>query len=95
LEMSRAGFIPGIGCTVNSIMDGHNIISTHGSEYNTVGLHRAKDPGAGAFTPYHNSITEASEDIPAGSELFAEYGGELLRQLYRSSSVCDCEWVWV
>ena len=76
LEMSKAGFIPGIGCTVNSIMDGHNIISTHGSEYDTVGLHRSKDPGAGAFTPYHNSLTEASEDIPAGSELFAEYGDQ-------------------
>lgn len=76
LEMSRAGFIPGIGCTINSIMDMHNIDSTHGSTYDTSGLHRSKDPGAGASTPYHDSLTEASEDIPAGSELFAEYGGE-------------------
>ena len=36
LEMSRAGFIPGVGCTVNSIMDMHNIISTHGSEVRLV-----------------------------------------------------------
>lgn len=81
LEMSRAGFIPGIGCTINSIMDMHNIISTHGSEYSTAGLHRSKDPGVGAFTPYHNSLTEASEDIPAGSELFAEYGDQWIVEI--------------
>lgn len=81
LEMSRAAFIPGIGCTVNSIMDMHNIDSTHGSKYDTAGLNRSKDPGSGAFTPYHHSLTEASEDIPAGSELFAEYGDGWIQEI--------------
>lgn len=29
-------------------------------------LHRSKDPGAGAFTPYHNRQGIADKDIPAG-----------------------------
>ena len=71
---SRAVFVPGIGCTVNSIMDLCNIESTHGSHYDTAGLHRGRDPGAGAFCPYHSSNTTAIEDIPPGAELFASYG---------------------
>ena len=71
---TRAVFVPGIGCTVNSIMDMCNIESTHGSHYDTAGLHRARDPGAGAFCPYHSSNTTALEDIPPGAELFAAYG---------------------
>lgn len=55
-------------------MDGSNIESTHGSVYDTAGLHRSKDPGSGAFCPYHSSQTVASTDIAAGAELFASYG---------------------
>jgi hypothetical protein len=73
-DQSKAVFVPGIGCTVNSIMDMNNIESTHGSVYDTAGLSRTKDPGSGAFTPYHSSKTTAVTDIPAGSELFASYG---------------------
>lgn len=71
---SRAVFVPGVGCTVNSVLDMSNIESTHGSEYSTAGLHRSKDPGSGAFTPYHNSKTIAAATLPAGAELFASYG---------------------
>lgn len=73
-DMSRAVFVPGVGCTVNSVLDMNNIESTHGSEYSTAGLHRSKDPGSGAFTPYHNSKTVTSEAVAAGAELFASYG---------------------
>jgi hypothetical protein len=73
-DQSKAVFVPGIGCTVNSIMDMNNIESTHGSTYDTAGLHRSKDAGSGAFSPYHASETTAVTDIPAGSELFASYG---------------------
>ena len=73
-EDSRAVFVPGIGCTVNSIMDMNNIESAHGSIYDTAGLHRSMDPGAGAFCPYHGALTTATTDIPAGAELFANYG---------------------
>ena len=71
---SRSVFVPGIGCTVNSVMDMCNIESTHGSQYLTAGLHRSKDPGVGAFTPYHHSQTIAAAQLPAGAELFAQYG---------------------
>jgi hypothetical protein len=73
-EASRSVFVPGVGCTVNSVMDMCNIESTHGSDYLTAGLHRSRDPGSGAFTPYHNSKTIASATLPAGAELFATYG---------------------
>jgi SET domain len=73
-EDARAVFVPGIGCTINGIMDMNNIESTHGSVYDTVGLHRSKDVGAGAFCPYHFSNTTAVTDIPPGGELFATYG---------------------
>lgn len=73
-DLSRAVFVPGIGCTVNSLMDMHNILSTHESTYDTVGLHRSRDPGVTAFTPYHSAKTKAVMDIPAGTELMAMYG---------------------
>ena len=55
-------------------MDGRNMESTHDSLYDTAGLHRSKDPGSGAFTPYHSSNTTALMGIEAGQELFASYG---------------------
>ncbi|GAX16439.1 hypothetical protein FisN_19Lh017 [Fistulifera solaris] len=73
-EKSRAVFVPGIGCTVNSLLDMNNILSTHGSTYDTVDLHRSKDPGVTAFTPYHSAQTRAVRDIEAGTELMAMYG---------------------
>jgi len=80
-EDSRAVFVPGIGCTINSIMDMNNIDSTSGSLYDTAGLHRSKDPGAGAFTPYHSSNTTAVTDIPPGAEIFASYGDYWIPQI--------------
>jgi len=52
------------------------LINTHRSWpiYDYGKLHRGKDPGAGAFTPYHNGTTHASRYIPAGGELFKFYG---------------------
>jgi hypothetical protein len=65
---SRAVFVPGVGCTVNSVLDMNNIHSTHGSNYSTAGLHRSRDPGSGAFAPYYNSPTVTAEAVPAGGE---------------------------
>jgi hypothetical protein len=42
--------------------------------YDYGGLHRSKDAGAGAFTPYHNGTTYVTRYIPAGGELFKMYG---------------------
>lgn len=76
LDRNECGavFIPGVGCTVNSRLEMNNIYSTHGSIYDTAGLHRSRDPGAGAFTPYHSSQTTARFALKAGNELFASYG---------------------
>jgi hypothetical protein len=74
-KFSKSVFVPGVGCTVNSILDMNNINSTHGSKYDQEGLHRSKDPGVGAFAPYHGAETSvAIEEIAAGAELFATYG---------------------
>lgn len=86
---SRAVFVPGIGCTVNSIMDMNNIESTHGSTYDTAGLHRSRDPGSGGFTPYHNSLTTAVTDIVPGSELFASYGDYWIPQIEGAQVTLD------
>ena len=80
-EDSAAVFVPGVGCTINSYLEMNNIHSTHGSEYDTVGLHRSRDPGAGAFSPYHHSKTTISRDVPAGSELFASYGDNWIPEI--------------
>jgi hypothetical protein len=68
-----AMFVPGVGCTVNSMLDLSNIYSVKGSEFDDV-VSR-DDPGTGAFTPYHSAPTKAAvKYIPAGAELFASYG---------------------
>jgi hypothetical protein len=38
------------------------------------GLHRSMDPGAGAFSYYHNRKSTAKKDIEAGEELYVDYG---------------------
>jgi hypothetical protein len=71
---SRAVFVPGVGCTVNSVLDMNNIKSTHGSAYDNAKLRRHEDPGTGAFSPYHEAKTVAVKNVDPGSELFADYG---------------------
>lgn len=74
LTQTKAVFVPGIGCTINSVLDMNNVESTHGSTFDTAGLHRSKDPGSGAFTPYYGTHTVSVEPIEAGSEIYAAYG---------------------
>lgn len=73
-EASRAAFVPGVGCTVNSVLDMNNINSTRGSQFDTAGLSRTRDPGSGAFSPYHSSRTVVVRNISEGTELLAKYG---------------------
>ncbi len=63
----------GLGGLANSHTALHNILMTRPSIDNA-GLHRAKDPGVGAFSTHHNQIWYATKNIPAGMELFTEYG---------------------
>jgi hypothetical protein len=69
-------FFPGVGCTVNSMLDLSNIKSVKGSEFDEV-VERMTSPGAGAFTPYHSARTIIRADqVDPGQELFASYGEE-------------------
>jgi hypothetical protein len=63
----------GIGAAVNCFFPLNNAKDNDG-QYDNVGLHRSKDPGAGAFTPYHGRTGEATQDIQAGQEIFVNYG---------------------
>jgi SET domain len=68
-------FSPGVGAAVNCFFP---LINIQGADGETLldgaGLHRSKDPGAGAFTPYHGRYSYAMRDIQAGEELFTYYG---------------------
>ena len=72
LSQTKAVFVPGVGCTVNSNLEMANIYSTHGSVYDTAGVRR-DEPGSGAFSPYHSAVTSAMGSVEAGQELFARY----------------------
>lgn len=43
-------------------------------QYHNGGLYRARDVGAGSFTPYQNGTSVVTHDVPAGGELFTYYG---------------------
>jgi hypothetical protein len=66
-------FCPGLDSAINCNLA---LINTRKSfpAYDTAQLHRSRDPGTGAFTPYHNGTTYAARHIPAGGELFKFYG---------------------
>jgi hypothetical protein len=66
---------PGLGAAINAFLALTNVVEHTHVDMDANGLHRSRDPGAGAFTPYHNRRTTASTDIAAGQELFADYGG--------------------
>lgn len=70
---SIAGASPGIGAAINCILSLVNIEESY-TKIDNAGLHRSRDAGAGAFTPYHDRLSYATENIPAGQELFISYG---------------------
>jgi SET domain len=63
---------PGFGSAANSILDLVNVeqVEPHHDEG---GLTR-RDPGAGAFSSYHNRRATAVRHVQAGQELFENYG---------------------
>lgn len=68
------GFCPGaMDCATNCNLALVNVGKSL-PEYNNAGLHRKRDPGAGAITPYLNGTTIVEADIPVGGELFKHYG---------------------
>lgn len=65
------GVSPGFGSTANSFLPVVNVeenVPSRGNE----GLHRSKDPGAGAFTEYYNRQSTATRHIRAGEELYVK-----------------------
>ena len=70
-EVSSASF--GFGAAVNCFLDLVNVDETY-PDVSSAGLHRSNDPGAGAFSVFHNRQTLATTKITAGDELFASYG---------------------
>jgi hypothetical protein len=79
-----AGYSFGIGALTNCF---HPLINLEivTSRMDSAGLHRSRDPGAGAFTPYHNRRSYAYKNIPAGY-------GSLSKD--RFFSLFDCVLVW-
>ena len=70
-------YSPGIGAAINCHF---GLINVQGDERNdgldNAGWHRSRDPGVGAFTPYHGRTSYAVRNIAAGEELFADYGSK-------------------
>ena len=61
---------PGFGSAINCFMDLTNVEEVNPIQSYEGGLHRFKDPGAGAFSPYWNRTAWASQPIKTGQELF-------------------------
>jgi len=68
-------FAPGLDAATNCHLGVINVGRNH-AQYDSSGLHRSRDPGAGAFSPYFNLTTFATKPIPAGGELFKFYGDQ-------------------
>lgn len=85
----------GMGAAVNCMLPLVNArdAGTHDELYYTdnLGLNNAgvssQSPGVGAFTPYHDRAFEATRDIPAGQELFVNYGENYFSSRTKYSSV--------
>jgi hypothetical protein len=62
---------PGFGSAANCVQDLLNVEELS-PEHSLAGLHRSKDPGAGALSPYHNRRSIAKVPIRVGQELFVD-----------------------
>lgn len=69
------GFGPGLDSAINCNLALLNV-DRKLPRWDDGGLHRKRNPGAGAITQYSGSVTYANTKIPAGSELFKHYGDD-------------------
>ena len=65
---------PGFGMLANGHYELDNVALTRLPAWGDAGLHRSSSPSAGAFTLMYNVTAEATAAIPAGSEIFLNYG---------------------
>jgi hypothetical protein len=63
----------GFGAAANAFPALENVDMPLDVDYDFAGIHR-NEPGAGAFSPYHNRKPQALRNIQAGKELFLSYG---------------------
>ena len=66
--------VPGAGAILNCHPGLVNLLIGKHSVDNA-GYHRSKDAGVGAYSNRHNMKFITERDVPAGMELFTEYGG--------------------
>ena len=66
------GCSPGIGAAINCDLPLVNVVDS----WTKIGsdLHRRRDPGSGATTPYHDRRSRAVRTIRTGEELYIDYG---------------------
>lgn len=64
---------PGFGMLANGHYELDNV-ALGLPQWDDAGLHRSASPSAGSFTLMHNMSAEATADIPAGAEIFLNYG---------------------
>ena len=67
-------FAPGLDAMMNCNMALINVERGDFVYDDDVGGHRGESPSAGSMTPYHNYKYIAKYDVPAGGELFRDYG---------------------
>ena len=73
-------YAPGLDCAINcniALVNVDRVLPHY--DYSTIphffnNNNNNNNPARGAMTPYHNSLTVATHDIPAGGELFKFYG---------------------
>lgn len=79
-ESDRDARISGVCAGMGSVANNHAALSSAGNSlpsfFGSMGLHRSRDPGAGAFSAYHQAIATAERDLPAGGEIFKYYGND-------------------
>lgn len=70
---SISNVAPGFGMLINGhyALDNVELLTPHWSD---AGLHRSNSPAAGSFTLAHNLTSIVYQPIPAGAELFLNYG---------------------
>ncbi len=62
-----------MGAAPNCILPLVNVVDDDNIQLDNAGLD-SNSPGVGSFTPYHGRVFRASQEIPAGMELFVSYG---------------------
>jgi hypothetical protein len=76
-ESERTDGVSAYGPGLDAAINCHAALINVGrkqAQWDEAGLHRSRDPGAGAFSLYNNASTFAKTNIPSGAELFKSYG---------------------